>query len=115
MMESLSTYLHSIDSGYLAGGAMWFYCFKFENMTAEAEEWTDPFELEEHSYCLRRFSPAVWQLQLASSVRAGVTYQVPAESREWVDVPSTAVPGVEAQYQRYLHASGSAEPPWSER
>jgi hypothetical protein len=109
-MEAFSTYVHTIDSGYLAGGAMWVYLFKFENMTAEAEEWSDPFELEEHWYSLRRFSATGWQLQLASSIRWGVTYEVPAESREWVEVPNTAVPGVEAQYQRYLHACGPPEP-----
>ncbi|HEX2871137.1 MAG TPA: hypothetical protein VHP33_07775, partial [Polyangiaceae bacterium] len=96
-MESLSTYVHSIDRGYLAGGAMWIYLFNFENMTAEAEEWSDPFEMEEHSYALRRFSATAWQLQLASSSRLGVPYQLTAKSREWVDVPTTAVSAIEAQ------------------
>src|SRR4051812_17362499 len=109
-MESFSTYVHTIDSGYLHGGALWIYLFKFENMTAEAEEWSDPFELEEHFYSLRRFSATGWQLQLASSMRFGVTYQVPAASREWVDLPNLTVPAVEAQYQRYLHARASVEP-----
>jgi hypothetical protein len=110
-MDSFSTYVHHIDSGHLRGGAIWIYLFKFENMTAEAEEWSDPFELEEHSYSLRRFSATGWQMQLASSSRFGVIYEVPVKSREWVDVPNTAVPGVEAQYQRYLHACGPPSPP----